>query len=156
MTRYLTLLLPILLAPPVLAADPPKDLLGTFKATPFQKVDRLEGLPGSVRQAVHDLLKSSIANPGEKWNATDVILDPQRPPRRLIFAGTSQSLWFMYYEHGGRGRHDHILLIGKDDPGGYWTRWVRSSHLSERVITFAELQHLAGDGTLHSSEHGRD
>jgi hypothetical protein len=70
MTRCLTLLLPILLALPVLAADPPKDLLGTFKATPFQKVDRLDGLPGSVRQAVHDLLKSNIANPGEKWNAT--------------------------------------------------------------------------------------
>lgn len=44
---------------PIFAAAPPQDLLSTFKATAFQRVDRIEGLPEPVRQAVHALLQQA-------------------------------------------------------------------------------------------------
>lgn len=188
MTRRLSLLLPILLGVPIHAIDPPKDLLGTFKAARFDKVDRLDGLPDPVRQAVHDQLKQrcdalqkgvaqeseaapmtnadrsevppppplfdtpGIANPGEKWTATDVIIDPQRPRRRLLFAGASPSLWFMYYEHGGIGRHEHLAVIGKDAAGEYWVRWVRNPHLGGKGVGMTRLKRLAAAGRLATSE----
>ncbi|MBI1753148.1 MAG: hypothetical protein HY014_04605 [Acidobacteria bacterium] len=177
--------MPILLALPVLAVDPPRNLLGTFKATSFQKVDRLEGLPEPVQEAIHDLYKQKcdalqermtrgsrdemekdpdwaamseqekedffvfdtpgIANPGEKWTTGDAIPRSMlhRPRRRLIFGGTSPSLWFMYYERGGIGRHQHLLVIGKGDAGGYWLRWVRNSHLGEKGEPISRLMKQA-------------
>lgn len=179
---------------PILASDPPKDLLGTFKVNPFQKVDRLEGLPEPVQEAIHEVFKKKcdalhermtrgsrvemekdpdwaamseqekedffvfdtpgIANPGEKWTAGDAIPRSMlhRPRRRLIFGGTSPSLWFMYYEHGGIGRHQHLLVIGKGDAGGYWLRWVRNSHLGEKGIGMTRLKSLAARGRLATSE----
>lgn len=192
MTRYLSLLLSILLNLPAHAGDPPKDLLAIFEATRFDKVDRLEGLPGHVRQAAHDLLKRQcdalqeqmkrdlkdtveqdpawralskkeqeeffqndtpgIADPGGKWCATDVIREHKLPRRRLLFAGSSPTLWFIYYEHGGVGRHEHLLLIGKDATGAYWTRWVRNPHLGEKGIGMARLKRLVARGRLATSE----
>lgn len=190
MTRLLSLLLPILLGVPVRASDPPKNLLGTFKATRFDKVNRLDGLPDPVRQAVHYLLKQrcdalqkgitqdaealpvtnqdeseappppplfdspDIANPGEKWNPTDAIPLSRihLPHRCLIFGGASPSLWFMYYEHGGIGRHEHLAVIGKDAAGEYWVRWVRNPRLGGKGVGMARLKRLAATGRLATSE----
>lgn len=109
-------------------------------------------LPAKAREEWFFFDSPEIANPGEQWTATDVIIDPHRPRRRLIFAGSSPSLWFIYYEHGGEGRHEHLLLIGKDATGGYWIRWVRNPHLGEKGISMTRLKRLAAAGRLTTSE----
>ena len=155
MTRCLAMML-LLTAFPTWGGDPPRDLLRTLQAIPFQKIDRLEGLPGPVRQAIHDQVNINFANPGEDWTATDMIFDGNLPSRRLIFAGASPTLWFIYYEHGGRGRHDDLLVTGKTVGGGYWIRWVECPFHAVQKLDTTALMRYAGKGTLKSSEHGKD
>ena len=67
-----------------------------------------------------------MANPGQKFEETDVILDATVPRERLIFAGVAGDRSFVHYEKG-RYVHSYILEIfgptstGKLGPlyGGY-------------------------------------
>ena len=149
-------MLSLLTAFPTWGGDPPNDLLRALQAIPFQRVDRLEGLPEPVRGAIHDQVKITFANPGENWNATDMIFDGNHPSRRLIFAGASPTLWFLYYEHGGRGRHDDLLVTGRTTEGGYWIRWMDCPFHSAEKVGMETLIRYAGKGNLKSSEHGKD
>jgi hypothetical protein len=51
-----------------------------------------------------------IANAGAKYNATDVIYNPLLPRRRLIVFASSPNINILYYEHGGRGHHNHCII----------------------------------------------
>ena len=44
-----------------------------------------------------------MANPGQRFEATDVIRDESLPRKRLIFAGISGNKCFVHYEQGGLG-----------------------------------------------------
>jgi hypothetical protein len=57
-----------------------------------------------------------MANPGEKYEATDVIGEPRLPSRRLLFAGLSRDKYFIHYERGGRG-HSYDIVVFEVDPG---------------------------------------
>jgi len=52
----------------------------------------------------------AIADPGEKFEVTDVITDPDLPTRRLIFAGVAQDRAFIHYEEGGIA-HSYIVEL---------------------------------------------
>ncbi|HXQ27440.1 MAG TPA: hypothetical protein VN822_13610 [Candidatus Acidoferrales bacterium] len=45
----------------------------------------------------------AIADPGQAFEATDVITDAALPRRRLIFAGVAKESAFVHYERGGFG-----------------------------------------------------
>ncbi len=49
--------------------------------------------------------EDGMANPGEVYNATDIILYENRPSSRLIYAGQSGNHWFVYLEHQGCRLH---------------------------------------------------
>jgi mono/diheme cytochrome c family protein len=60
-------------------------------------------LPDGLKSAFVSLAKMpdfKMANPGEKFQATDVI-EAGLPDRRLIFAGISKDRYFIHYEKGG-------------------------------------------------------
>jgi hypothetical protein len=42
-----------------------------------------------------------IAEPGEKWNATDAIIDPGLSGKRLIWAAVGGDYYVVHYERGG-------------------------------------------------------
>jgi hypothetical protein len=70
---------------------------------------KFSDLPVQVRDALLSKTRGErFAEPRQKWNATDV-RDRSLPERRLIFAGTVDGNWFIYYEHGGRGKHVVVL-----------------------------------------------
>ena len=154
MTRCLAMLL-LLTAFPTWGGDPPKDLLRNLQTTPFQKVDRIEALPVLVREAIHEKVDTDFADPGEDWNGGCVVRN-KIPSRRLIFGGISPTLWFLYYEHGGRGCHDHLLVAGKTARGGYWIRWMDCPFHAAQKVDMTTLIRYAGKGNLKSSEHGKD
>jgi hypothetical protein len=52
-----------------------------------------------------------MANPGQRFNATDFIYDSSVPRKRLIFAGVSQDKCFIYYEQGGIGLSSLVALF---------------------------------------------
>jgi len=70
----------------------------------------------SIPPFINDFLKCSqggeftIANPGEKWQVGDVIIE-DLPRRQLIFFGLSDSIALMTYYTGGIGKSEHILIF---------------------------------------------
>ncbi len=80
----------------------------------FTIVKDVRVLPVPVREALNEQGGSRLvmANPGEKFEATDYIVDSSLPQRRLIFAGVSGDRCFIHYERGGRG-HSYIIAFFK-------------------------------------------
>ncbi len=66
----------------------------------------------------------AMANPGEAFEATDFISDPDLPRRRLIFAGIAGDRVFLHYERGGWG-HSYLVslfrLTSPDLAVGLWS-----------------------------------
>ena len=61
--------------------------------------------------------KGRLAEPGQKWNATDAIIDPTLPGKRLIWAAVGGEYYVVHYERGGIDHSFHILVarLAKDD-----------------------------------------
>jgi mono/diheme cytochrome c family protein len=81
---------------------------------------KVERLPGSLKSAFARLAKQpefKMANPGEKFEATDNISDPALPTRRLIFAGISKNRYFIHYGHGGIGYHCDVVVFDVNPEG---------------------------------------
>ena len=72
-------------------------------------------LPSSVQSELASLFGESVlrmANPGERYQESDVIESgPRLPWRRLVFAGISEDRCFVHYERGGRAHGYYVLII---------------------------------------------
>jgi hypothetical protein len=51
-----------------------------------------------------------MADPGQKWNPTDVIIDPSLPGKRLIWGAIGGEYYVVHYERGGIAHTFHILV----------------------------------------------
>lgn len=51
-----------------------------------------------------------LAEPGQKWESTDYIIDSSLPRRRLIWAVVKDKYYVVHYESGGRGHSFQILI----------------------------------------------
>src|SRR5581483_2983099 len=51
-----------------------------------------------------------IAGPGQPWNATDAIIDPSLPGRRLVWAVTDGNYYIVHYESGGIAHLFHFVV----------------------------------------------
>ena len=51
-----------------------------------------------------------LAEPGQKWEETDLITDSSLSRKRLIWAVTDGEHYVVHYERGGRGHSFHILV----------------------------------------------
>lgn len=84
--------------------------------TPDEPVKVPRALMSELPLEVQDKLTSLCREPcvfadtGERWNATDVLLDGS-PRRRLISVNHAGSKWVIEYEHGGIGRHNHRVVF---------------------------------------------
>lgn len=78
----------------------------------FKHITDVRSLPRPVLLAFTEQGGSRllIANPGKKFEATDVIYDASLPQKRLIFAGVLDNTSFVHYEQGGRG-HSYVLVF---------------------------------------------
>ncbi len=89
-------------APGEQAASPPAlpaALRAHFTAERFGMVTSVRGLPLGVREALQTLFGSpslDIAEPGAEFQATDVIVNPNLPIRRLVAAGCSPDPGLVY------------------------------------------------------------
>ena len=84
----------------------------------FSAIEKVEALPTPVKTALAATFGQSslkMANPGEPFNATDVM--DSYPTRRLIFAGCTKERCLVHYEKGGRGQQYLAILFKLDDKG---------------------------------------
>jgi hypothetical protein len=84
-----------------------------FLASEFQIVKDMKALPAPVIKAFTEAhgTRLTIANPGESFEATDVILDESIPRKRLVLAGVSEDKSFVLYEQGGIGTFYVLALF---------------------------------------------
>lgn len=74
-------------------------------------------MPDSLKSAFVELTKQNtfvLANPREKFQVGDVVVDPKLPSRRLIFAGRCRDVLFIHYERGGRARTTYLVAFRSD------------------------------------------
>ena len=73
----------------------------------------ISDLPEEIQQALTSLCGScTFADAGAPWNSGDVIVD-DRPQRRLTSIEHRGSEWLISYEHGGIGKHNHIIVLSQ-------------------------------------------
>src|SRR5262245_55258718 len=72
----------------------------------FHEIHSTSDLPA----AIVALCGSKLGDPGEKWNATDSILDPTLPGKRLIWAAIGGDYYVVHYERGGIAHTYHVLV----------------------------------------------
>ena len=80
----------------------------------FDKVTSIRGLPLGVRSGLQTLFGGpdlDIAEPGEKFQATDVMVTPRLPIRRLLAAGCSTDHCLVHYERGGFAHSWHVAVF---------------------------------------------
>ncbi len=112
----------------------------------YEAVVRMDRIPESVRAGLFHLMKYDprLADKGERFNSTDLV-DSRLPMRRLIFAGGTATAWFVYYEHGGRGYHRHLVIFALD--GGLATCRY-SCDVQEYVKNVSQLKTAASKGLV--------
>jgi hypothetical protein len=79
-------------------------------ASHFHEVRTTGGLPPAILVLCDSGSDGKLAEPGEKWNATDSITDPTLPGRRLIWAAIGGDYYVVHYERGGIAHTFHILV----------------------------------------------
>jgi hypothetical protein len=92
----------------------------------FRVVSETEGIPTNLKQAFSKISREpsfSMANPGEKFQVTDVVLDRALPWRRLVFAGVQGDKWFVHYERGGRAHSYYVVAFKSDSHGDAHFVW---------------------------------
>lgn len=80
----------------------------------FQIVASIRGLPLGVRDSLQGSFGSptlDIAEPGAPFQATDVIVNPNLPTRRLVSAGCSTDHCIVYFERGGIAHTWHVTVF---------------------------------------------
>ena len=106
----------------------------TFLAGEFVIVRKVADLPIGMRSLY------AMADPGERFEATDVIMDSTLPRRRLIFGGVAQNRAFIHYEQGGIA-HTYMTEFFRLESGDTAVRVWRG--YCGRAETLADLRGLA-------------
>ena len=104
-------------APPTATPDTLRTHLRTERFSPLATV---AALPSGVRTGLNKLFGGKtleMADPGAPFQATDVMVTPRLPPRRLTAAGCSPDHCLVYYERGGFA-HVHYAVLFKVSPDG--------------------------------------
>jgi hypothetical protein len=94
--------------------------------SPFTMVQRTEAMPTNVKQAFAKITGEAsfeLADPGQKYQVTDVVGDRGLPFRRLVFAGVKDDEWFIHYERGGRGHGYYVIVFKVDAQHGLQFLW---------------------------------
>jgi hypothetical protein len=80
----------------------------------FALITSSEELPQSIKNAFATITGNkpfALADPGRKYQMTDIGDEPELLHRRLIFAGSYKNRWFLHYEHGGIGVSYTVMVL---------------------------------------------
>ena len=109
-----------------------------FLNADYKIVRKTADLPPGIRKlyTVRGGSRIAIADPGERFEATDFITDRDLPRRRLIFAGVAQDRAFIQYEQGGIV-HSYIVELFRLKPPdlavGLWSGYCGPAESLEEI-----------------------
>ena len=108
----LSLLIVHIFSVSILYADDLSEGAKIFVETEFNTLDSFEMLPEAVVKYLMDKIDEPISPIGGPFRATDVVITPPDiPSRRLMYLGEANDVFIIWYEHGGRGYHHHVVLL---------------------------------------------
>jgi hypothetical protein len=87
---------------------PAEDRRALQDSSRFHEVHSTGDLPAAIVALCAD--DGRLAEPGQKWNATDAITDPTLPGKRLIWAAVDGEYYVVHYERGGIAHTFHVLV----------------------------------------------
>ncbi len=98
----------------------------------FTVVKTVDEIPAPVRNVLipeHTNPLDGMANPGKRYQVTDVVGPERLPFRRLILAASSAGYSLIYDEHGGFGYYQLLSLYRLTGGGGklVWSGYVRDA-----------------------------
>jgi hypothetical protein len=120
----------------------------------FKVVSTTEGMPANVKQAFSEITRESpfaMANPGQKYQVTDFVVDRNLPFRRLVFAGVKDDKWFVHYERGGRGHCYYVLVLAVDPHGDAHFVWGGSGPNGAKNLE--QLRKMVATGQLSDGDN---
>ena len=91
-------------------------------ASRFHEIHSTRDLPPPI-VALCARRQNNLAEPGGKWNATDVVVDTTLPSKRLIWAAVGGDYYVVHYERGGIAHTFHILVanLAKNEAKAVWS-----------------------------------
>jgi hypothetical protein len=89
---------------------PAEDRKALLDSSRFCEVWSTTNLPSAILVLCDGGGNGKLAEPGQKWNATDSIIDPTLPGKRLIWAAPRGEYYVVHYERGGIAHTFHILV----------------------------------------------
>ena len=119
----------------------------------FKIISKTEGIPANVKQAFSKIAHEpsfAMANPGQKFQVTDVVLDRTLPWRRLAFAGVQDDKWVLHYERGGLA-HSYYVVAFKADLHGD-ARFVWGCGVGRSAKTIEQLRTMVATCQLANAE----
>ena len=127
MTRFVHSLLAVMAVQIVCCADvtklPADDQKALSDVSRFHQIQAATNLPPAVFSLCADG-SGKLAEPGQKWQVTDVVTDATLPWKRLVWAFTNGDYYVVHYERGGRGHSFHVLVCrlksGDSKPSFVW------------------------------------
>jgi len=103
---------------------PAEDRKALLDASRFHEIHSTSDLSPAILGLCDGGGDGKLAEPGQKWNATDAITDPTLPGKRLIWAAAGGEYYVVHYERGGIAHTYHIVVakLSKDDvkPKAVW------------------------------------
>jgi hypothetical protein len=103
-----------------LPADDQKTLRDVAR---FHEIHAATNLPLAIFTLCADN-NGRVAEPGQKWEATDFITNDKLPRARLIWAVTDGDYYVVHYERGGYAHSFHVLVArlksGDSKPSFVW------------------------------------
>lgn len=79
-------------------------------ASRFHEVHSTSDSPPAVLALCDGGGDGKLAGPGQEWNATDAIIDPTLPGKRLIWAAVGGGYYIVHYERGGIAHTFQVLV----------------------------------------------
>jgi hypothetical protein len=120
----------------------------------FRVISKTEDIPANVKQAFSKITRQPsfvMANPGQKFQATDFVLDRTLPWRRLVFSGVQDNNWFVHYERGGIA-HSYYVVAFTADPRGD-ANFIWGCSVVDGAKTIEQLRRMVANCQLSNAEN---
>jgi hypothetical protein len=88
---------------------PPEERKALQDLSGFKEIHATNNLPPAIIVLCADD-EGRLADPGQEWQVTDVIMNPSLPRKRLIWAAVNGNRYVVHYEMGGIGHSFHVLV----------------------------------------------
>ena len=114
----------------------------------FRSAGSVTAIPDSARVAFARAVRDpsfAMAEPGAKWQSTDVILEQGLPWRRLQAVAVSPEWLVLFYEHGGIGRSYHVCVFRVKADGA---ELVWRANRARTVVSLDELNRAIDSGDV--------